>query len=69
MSLRGPAKRLNNRALLLIEDVVMTLMDFAPLSRSSIGFDLLFDIKESAANYEQPDLYPPCNIGKTGEDL
>ncbi len=46
----------------------MTLMDFAPLTRSSIGFDRLFDLMASTAQYEPADSYPPYNIEKTGED-
>jgi molecular chaperone IbpA len=43
-------------------------MDFAPLNRSSIGFDRLFEMLDHAAQFEQPDSYPPYNIEKTGED-
>jgi molecular chaperone IbpA len=54
--------------MLLKEDVVMRLMDFAPLTRSSIGFDRLLDMIENVTQYEQSDTYPPYNIEKTGED-
>lgn len=46
----------------------MKMMDFAPLSRSSIGFDRLFDMLENATQFEQAERYPPYNIEKTGED-
>jgi molecular chaperone IbpA len=46
----------------------MRFVDFAPLTRSSIGFDRLFNLMENAAQYEQADAYPPYNIEKTGED-
>ena len=46
----------------------MGVMDFAPLSRSVIGFDRLFDMLEHATQFEQSDNYPPYNIEKTGED-
>lgn len=46
----------------------MTLMDFAPLTRSSIGFDRFFNMLENAPNYEPQDSYPPYNIAKTGEN-
>ncbi len=46
----------------------MRLVDFAPLNRSSIGFDRLFDLMENATRLEQADSYPPYKIEKTGED-
>jgi molecular chaperone IbpA len=45
-----------------------TLFDFAPLSRSVIGFDRLFDMLNEAMQLEPADNYPPYNIEKTGED-
>jgi molecular chaperone IbpA len=54
--------------MLLKEDMVMRLMDFAPLTRSSIGFDRLFDMIDNATQYEQADAYPPYNIERTGEN-
>jgi molecular chaperone IbpA len=46
----------------------MRMMDLAPLSRSSIGFDRLFDMLENFARTDQADNYPPYNIEKTGDD-
>lgn len=46
----------------------MRMMDFAPLTRSSIGFDRLFDMLEHTMQVEQADNYPPYNIEKVGED-
>jgi len=46
----------------------MRMTDFAPWSRSSIGFDRLFDLLESARQVEPSENYPPYNIEKTGED-
>jgi molecular chaperone IbpA len=46
----------------------MRMMDFAPFSRSSIGFDRLFDMLENFARTDQADNYPPYNIAKTGDD-
>jgi molecular chaperone IbpA len=54
--------------MLLKEDVVMRMIDFAPLSRATIGFDRLFDMLDNAMQFEQADNYPPYNIEKTGED-
>ncbi len=45
----------------------MRLVDFAPLNRSSIGFDRLFDLMENATRLEQAQSYPPYNIEKTGD--
>lgn len=43
--------------------------DFAPLSRSTIGFDRLFDLLENAVRLPQGDAaYPPYNIVSTGEN-
>jgi len=47
----------------------MRMMDFAPLSRSMIGFDRLFDLLDDTLQFEQAqDNYPPYNVEKTGED-
>jgi len=54
--------------MLLKEDMVMRLMDFAPLSRSSIGFDRMFNMIENAAQPDQAEAYPPYNVERTGQD-
>ena len=46
----------------------MRNFDFAPLWRSTIGFDRLFDLLENAARVPSLDSWPPYNIAKTGED-
>jgi molecular chaperone IbpA len=43
------------------------MFDFAPLWRSGIGFDHLFDVLGQAAKAEI-GTYPPYDIEKTGED-
>jgi molecular chaperone IbpA len=53
-----------------MEDLVMrTTYDFAPLWRSTVGFDRLFDLAD-AAHQSAPtdDNYPPCNVERLGED-
>jgi hypothetical protein len=41
--------------------------DFAPLTRSTVGFDRVFDLLDSAFTASQTDEgYPPYNIVKTG---
>jgi molecular chaperone IbpA len=45
----------------------MTQFDFSPLFRSTIGFDRLSRLVESALNVEDSG-YPPYNIEKTGND-
>jgi molecular chaperone IbpA len=40
----------------------------APLFRSSIGFDRLNDLVESALRTENAPTYPPYNVEKHGED-
>ena len=45
-----------------------TTLDFAPLYRSSIGFDRMFNLLESASRQQSIDNSPPYDITKTGED-
>lgn len=47
----------------------MDAFDFSPLFRSTIGFDHLMRVLDSATRVDQQALsYPPYNIEKTGED-
>jgi molecular chaperone IbpA len=50
--------------MLLEENVVMRTYDFAPLFRSTVGFDRLFDLLD---NGTRPD-WPPYNIERQGEN-
>ena len=45
----------------------MRTYDFSPLFRSTVGFDRLARVLDSAAGEQAPS-YPPYNIQKTGED-
>ena len=45
----------------------MRTYDFAPLWRSTIGFDRLFDMLDETQRVGE-DNYPPCNIERLGED-
>ncbi len=45
-----------------------TTFDFAPLFRSSVGFDRMLDALESASRVEPIDNWPPYDIVKLGED-
>ena len=45
----------------------MRTYDFAPLWRSTIGFDRLFDLLDETQRATE-DNYPPYNIGRLGED-
>ena len=46
-----------------------TTYDFAPLWRSTIGFDRLFDLVDAAQQQAgTEDHYPPCNVERVGED-
>jgi len=45
-----------------------TTLDFSPLFRSSIGFDRIFDLLESAGRVEPIESWPPYDIVKTGDD-
>lgn len=46
----------------------MRAADFAPLYRSTIGFDRLFSMLDSMNGSEQAPSYPPYNIERTGEN-
>ena len=47
----------------------MVNFDFSPLYRSSIGFDHLFSLLDSARRIDQGgNSYPPYNIERTGDD-
>ena len=47
----------------------MTTFDFAPLWRSTVGFDRLFDmLEDDAFRVANEQNYPPYNIERTGED-
>src|ERR1043166_7370423 len=51
------------------EDLVMrTMFDFAPLWRSTIGFDHVADLVDGALRQSNDDNYPPYNIERSGED-
>ena len=45
----------------------MRAYDFSPLSRSTIGFDRLFDLAESAQRTAE-ETFPPYNIERLAED-
>ena len=46
----------------------MRTYDFAPLWRSSIGFDRLFDLIHDTQRLDAQDNYPPCDIVRTDQD-
>jgi molecular chaperone IbpA len=47
----------------------MRTLDFSPLFRSTIGFDRLASLVESAMSADESTMsYPPYNIEKTGQD-
>jgi molecular chaperone IbpA len=46
----------------------MRTVDYAPLYRSSIGFDRIFSMLDKAGNSESAQSYPPYNIERTGEN-
>ena len=45
-----------------------TTFDFAPLWRSTIGFDHLADLVDSSLRQATDDNYPPYNIERSSED-
>ena len=46
----------------------MRTFDFAPLWRSTIGFDRFFDLLNETQGLDVQDNYPPYDIIRTGED-
>ncbi len=42
--------------------------DFAPLFRSSVGFDRMLNTLENATRLEAVEAWPPYDIAKTGQD-
>jgi molecular chaperone IbpA len=46
----------------------MTTFDFSPLFRTSVGYDRLASLLNSANRLEQGAGFPPYNIQKSGED-
>jgi molecular chaperone IbpA len=51
-----------------MEDVVMNGFDFSPLFRSTIGFDRLTRLMDTASQVDAGSAYPPYNIEATGEN-
>jgi len=45
----------------------MRAFDFSPLFRSTVGFDRLLDLLDSAGQYDSSQAYPPYNIERTDE--
>ena len=45
-----------------------TSYDYAPLFRSTVGFDRLFDLLENAQRARSTSDWPPYDIVKTGDD-
>jgi molecular chaperone IbpA len=48
--------------------MAMRTIDFAPLWRSTVGFDRLLNLLDDSARWTGEDNYPPYNIERTGED-
>jgi molecular chaperone IbpA len=46
----------------------MRTYDFSPLFRSSVGFDRLANLMDTALRSDEAPSYPPYNIERTGED-
>lgn len=54
---------------MLLEDMAMTLLNVAPLYRSSVGFDRMFELLEAASSRGQAaDNYPPFDSIKLSDD-
>src|SRR5689334_8522487 len=51
-----------------MEDMAMRTLDPTQLSRSTIGFDRIFDLLNQSRSWPAEDNYPPYNIERTGDD-
>jgi molecular chaperone IbpA len=51
-----------------MENMVMNALDFSPLFRSTIGFDRLMRLADTATRSDASVSYPPYNIEKTGDE-
>ncbi|MBP1887356.1 Hsp20 family protein [Sinorhizobium mexicanum] len=45
-----------------------TTLDFSPLSRSSVGFDHVFDLLDAASRLAPTDNWPPYDILRVGDN-
>jgi molecular chaperone IbpA len=54
--------------MLLKEDMIMRTLDFAPLYRSTVGFDRLFDLLDQSERAEVAPNWPPYNIERVSDD-
>jgi molecular chaperone IbpA len=54
--------------MLLTGDMAMGVVDFAPLIRSTVGFDRLFNMLENAIEFDPAENYPPYDIERTSEN-
>src|SRR5476651_2346996 len=46
----------------------MRTFDYAPVYRATVGFDRVFDLRDSAASHSGANGYPPYNIEKAGDN-
>jgi molecular chaperone IbpA len=46
----------------------MRTFDLAPLYRSTVGFDRLFNMLDQGGSFDAAPGYPPYNIERTGEN-
>lgn len=65
----GWAQNSNLKPILLDEDMMMKNFDFAPLYRSTVGFEHLSQLLDSIAQRDQnQSSYPPYNIERLDKD-
>lgn len=62
------AEVFNENRIASLEDTVMTTFDFSPLFRTSVGYDRLASLLNSAHRPEQGSSFPPYNIQRAGDD-
>jgi molecular chaperone IbpA len=51
-----------------MEDTIMRHFDFAPLYRSTVGFDRLAQILDSVTGLDNETVYPPYNIERLSDN-
>src|SRR3546814_13916673 len=65
----GPSRRAPQPDIARKEGIPMRTFDLSPLFRSTVGFDRMSRLLDSALLDDSALAYPPYNIEKRGEDL
>jgi molecular chaperone IbpA len=67
-TLEAPSRRFRTHVASKEDMAMATSYDYAPLFRSSVGFDRVFNLLENAQRARSISDWPPYDIVKTGDD-